>query len=150
MALHAFCKNQKTFSKEDARTKRKKKCYDSIRRKINLRSNVQDSEEEGEFDAKDNKAIKMSGNKNAAKHTRAIEYGWFHNDTNVRKATGGGNRKSDVAKSITKDALLEEAKRLYSLMESQGLVLPLQIVVNLKFWISATVQSQRSRQWEKC
>ena len=126
IALQEFCAKKKALKRESKHQQRKKKCYESIRQKLKL--NLQDEEsDQEELEGKDEQNMntiinessytgrktKLLCNTHAEKPTRKIEFGWYHNGTSVRAPNGGGTRKIEVSKDMKKDLLLEEALKLY-------------------------------------
>lgn len=55
----------------------------------------------------------LCGNKNAAKQTRLIEFGWMHNGRQVRRRGGGGTRRLVVPKNAAYDDLFHLGKELF-------------------------------------
>lgn len=55
----------------------------------------------------------MKNNKMAAKTTRKIEIGWFHDGKQVRKCSGGGTRTIVISKHAKKSDILSQAKELF-------------------------------------
>lgn len=104
MDLLKFCTDKKPVFGESQSSKKKKRHYDSIRKKMMLAI--------GKPNDRDG-THKMIVNQNAKKETRTVEIGWYHEGVNVRGCLGGGTRKMTVMKTYTANDLLEEAKRLY-------------------------------------
>ncbi|KAG5277753.1 hypothetical protein AALO_G00091000 [Alosa alosa] len=55
----------------------------------------------------------LLGNKNAAKHTRLIEFGWMHNGRQVRSRNGGGTRRLVMPKNASYDDLFQLGKEMF-------------------------------------
>ena len=99
---------------------RRLECFGSIKKKMKLPDRdsqpTVSSLSESEDTADDHQLLrsqKLSGNRNAAKSTRKIQYGWIHNGKGVRTTNGGGTRDSIVQKTVTCNDLLSQAKSLF-------------------------------------
>ncbi|XP_076153437.1 uncharacterized protein LOC143136607 isoform X1 [Alosa pseudoharengus] len=55
----------------------------------------------------------LLGNKNAAKHTRLIEFGWMHNGRQVRSRNGGGTRRLVMPKNASYHDLFQLGKEMF-------------------------------------
>ena len=110
LALRDFCTRQRSSQLESARARRKRRCYESIRKKMKLIDQPSSDESEEEIATK---STKLKGNRNASKPVRAIEFGWYHNGTSVRKVNGGGTRSVSVPKGSTEEELLNVGRNLF-------------------------------------
>ena len=110
LALRDFCTRQRSSQLESARARRKRRCYESIRKKMKQIDQPSSDESEEEIATK---STKLKGNRNASKPVRAIEFGWYHNGTSVRKVNGGGTRSVSVPKGSTEEELLNVGRNLF-------------------------------------
>ncbi|XP_041455501.1 uncharacterized protein LOC121408186 [Lytechinus variegatus] len=96
---------------------RRNKLIAELRRKIKnenkRRSDSSSGEEEPQNKRKTKSSKSMRGNKYAGKESRTVELGWIHNSQQVRKQTGGGTRKINVAKTAVASDLTEQATNLF-------------------------------------
>ena len=119
VALRDFVAKKGQTGTETARSDRKRKCYDAIRKRLKLsKDDAGDADSDGEKDVAHpsnvkRSNVKMIGNQNAVRMKRTIEFGWYHNGINVRKSNGGGTRKTIVNNTDKKVDLVKEGQVLF-------------------------------------
>ena len=106
VALRNFCTSTVTESKASKKKSKRAQLFETLRRKLSTGGEDGPEDHESSTSSKRTTASRR-------KATRRVEFGWIHQEKQVRKRQGGGTRKVDVDRTATKEKLLEIGKELF-------------------------------------